>query len=274
MKATEVTTPSGIVARLEGEGPLLVLLAGFGQTSDVWTAVLPRLSASHTCVLVDNRGVGRSAGNRDITIEKMAGDIAEVIQTLGAPAAVLGWSMGGAVAQTLALSRPDLVSSLVLLSTAARRSEVQQRWTAARVALAASAPDRETAEITVLPWLFTHRLLSDHRRLASIARANAGTDAVPVSVLRAQAHAFSTFDVTDRLGEVAAPVLVVVGAEDIVTPVSDSIAMALALRDGQLIVLPQGGHAVVLETPAEVVAPILRFLRETAPSSSPLPITR
>lgn len=276
MSARRIRTGSGVVARLEGEGPPLVLLAGLGQTSDVWTSVLPRLVATRTCVLVDHRGVGASADRGPLSLEGTAEDVAEVVEQLGEPAGILGWSMGGAVALHVALSRPELVDDLVLLSTAARRSTVQQLWTDARIALVESGVEREAAELMVLPWLFSPRLLVDSTRAVAIARTNARAESVAPAVLRSQAASFTRFDTLDRLDQVEARTLVVVGADDLVTPVADSVALALGVPDAELVVLPQGGHAVVLEAPAETLAPVLTFLRARieTPSSRPDHLSR
>lgn len=271
------TTIRGIDVRLEGQGPPLVLLAGFGQTSAVWTSVVPRLSSRHTCVLLDNRGTGTGEERSPVSLAGMADDVRRVIEGLGEPAAVLGWSMGGAVAQTLALGHPDALSSVILMSSAPRQSSVQAAWGQARIALAGSDLDRESGEIAVLPWLFSHRLLADHGRLRGIARANAAVAAVPADQLRAQLDAMAGFDVTEDLPRLRVPTLVVVGAEDLITPVSDSVAIAMAVPGAELVVLPQGGHAVVLETPSDVVAPVLAFLDRhpragyaTHPAGSPI----
>jgi 3-oxoadipate enol-lactonase len=253
-------TIRGIDVRVEGEGPPLVLLAGFGQTSAVWTSVVPRLSSRYTCVLLDNRGVGTGADRSPVTLEGMADDVRRVIEGLGGPVALMGWSMGGGIAQTLALRHPDALSALVLLSSSARRSEVQAAWAQARIALAGSDLGRESAETAVLPWLFSHRLLADHRRLQAIARANAAVAAAPIDQLRAQAEAMTGFDVTDRLTQLDVPTLVITGSEDLVTPVSDSVALAMAVPRAELVVLPHRGHAAVLESPSDVVAPVLAFL--------------
>ncbi|MGZ4644683.1 MAG: alpha/beta fold hydrolase [Blastococcus sp.] len=265
MTGRQLRTSSGVRATTVGTGPPLVLLAGFGQSSAVWSSIVPRFESARTCVLIDNPGIAANADRTASTIEAVASEVADVVEHLGGSAAVLGWSMGGAVAQALAADRPDLVSSLVLLSTASRRSEAQRMWTDAQLALRASGAPRLTTEVVVLPWLFTHRTLVSHDRLTGIAQSNALTEPVSYAALRAQADAFARFDARERLPRITAPTLVVVGAEDVVTPVSDSIEIALAIPGADLVVLPQGGHAVVLESPADVVAPIRRFFAQHVP---------
>jgi 3-oxoadipate enol-lactonase len=265
------TTRSGVVASVTGSGPPVVLLAGYGQTSAVWDGLLPRLAGSFTCVTIDNRGVGAAAEQRPVTVEAMADDLAEVVDRLTGPVGVLGWSMGGIIAQAYALRRPERLAALALISTTARRSAAQARWTRLRADLQAAGSERELVEAALLPWLFTARSLAQPRRLEGILAANVRSPEPPLEGLRAQAEALAHLDHTVRLGDIDAPTLVVVGAEDLVTPVSDAAQLARGLPDAELVVLPFGGHAAVLEFPAEVLSPIIRFLRDrlVAPATAP-----
>lgn len=109
-----------IVCRTIGKGPPLVVLNGFGATGADWDpSFIDRLASSNELILLNNRGIG---GSRDegqpFDIAKLADDTARVIQTLGIERAnVMGWSMGGFIAQALASSYADRIDKLVLLST-------------------------------------------------------------------------------------------------------------------------------------------------------------
>src|SRR5262245_40011231 len=108
-----------------GSGEPLLLLAGFACDHAIWSPLLPALAARYQVVLLDNRGVGRSsAPDSPYSILQMADDAAAVLDTIGAGQAhVAGHSMGGQIAQELALARPDTVRSLLLLSSCARCDE-------------------------------------------------------------------------------------------------------------------------------------------------------
>src|SRR4051794_33192049 len=105
-----------------GEGDPLLLVAGLGTTCRVWDAVAPDLARHFSVILVDNRNVGRSAGRRTPkTVADLAADLVELLDELQVDAAhVLGVSLGGIIAQRLAIDHPGRVSRLVLVSTAAR----------------------------------------------------------------------------------------------------------------------------------------------------------
>lgn len=118
--ATVTVDGAQIVCRTIGKGPPLLVLNGFGATRADWDpSFIDRLASSHELILLNNRGIGGSTDDRQpFDIAKLAADAAYVIETLGiVRVGVMGWSMGGFVAQALALKCPDRINKLVLLST-------------------------------------------------------------------------------------------------------------------------------------------------------------
>ncbi len=106
--------------RIFGEGPPLLMIMGFAGTMDIWdTKFVRELAKEHTVIIFDNRGIGGSGkGTEEISITGMAADSAALLRELGYPHAdVLGWSMGGLIAQELALNYPEKVNKLVLIGT-------------------------------------------------------------------------------------------------------------------------------------------------------------
>src|SRR6267143_4229454 len=109
-----------LVYRRIGKGRPLVVLNGFGATSSDWDpSFIDRLASSNELILLNNRGIGGSTdGGQSFDIATLANDAAHVIETLGFErTSVMGWSMGGFIAQTLAVEYPDRVHKLILLST-------------------------------------------------------------------------------------------------------------------------------------------------------------
>ena len=107
-----------------GDGPPVLLICGTGQPADLWFAQVTDLAAAgHTVVTFDNRGCGRSeAPPAPYRVADMAADTAALIEHLGlGPCDIIGYSLGGYIAQELAVTRADLVRRLVLLAGPARR---------------------------------------------------------------------------------------------------------------------------------------------------------
>ena len=109
--------------RIFGNGTPLLLIPGFSMTMDMWDqSMLKKLSANHTVILFDNRGIGTTTannGNRSYTIEQLANDTSGLIDVLKIrkPVDVLGLSMGGFIAQELALSHPEKVNKLIIFAS-------------------------------------------------------------------------------------------------------------------------------------------------------------
>ena len=109
-----------IAYRRIGNGRPLAVLNGFAATSADWDpSFIDALASSNELILIDNRGIGFSTDNgRPFDVEQLADDAARVIEVLGIErTSLLGWSMGGFIAQTLALQHPGRISKLILLST-------------------------------------------------------------------------------------------------------------------------------------------------------------
>ncbi len=109
-----------IVCRTIGKGPPLLVLNGFAATSADWDpCFIDQLASRHKLILLNNRGIGGSTDDgQSFDIAKLANDAAHVIETLGFErTSVMGWSMGGFIAQALAVEYPDRVHKLILLST-------------------------------------------------------------------------------------------------------------------------------------------------------------
>ena len=248
---------------IEGEGPPLLLIAGLGANASAWATIRPRLTAEFTCITFDNRGVGRSdAPPGPYTIEQMADDTAGLIRRLGFDQVMaVGWSLGGSVLQALLIRNGDLISKAVLLCAFPSYTELQHGWLECLLCLRQSAVAAEAQAMFGMAWGFTGKLLVDHSALAEAARLGAAAP-YPTSYegFAAQAHGLRRYDSRPMLAAVTTPTLVLVGAEDVLTPVSQSIEMAQLIPNARLRVLPRGGHGMPIEYPAETVAAITAFL--------------
>jgi pimeloyl-ACP methyl ester carboxylesterase len=248
---------------LEGSGPPLLLIAGLGAGRLTWAPIVPVLADGFTCITFDNRGTGPAPPPPGpYTIDQLADDAAALIDELdlGSVAAV-GWSLGGCVLQSLLLDHPEKISQAVLLSTLPAYTSVQHAWLDGLLALRRAGVGSLVEGAAMLPWVFTPALLADHHRVAELLELMT-QDPFPTSYegIAAQGEAIRVYDSRARLHEVTAPTLVLVGAEDVLTPVAQSIELAELIPDAKLVVLPRGGHAALLEFPLDALAEIRSFL--------------
>ena len=247
----------------EGSGADLVLISGLGGHLGGWALQRPALTHDYRLTVFDNRGAGRSdAPDEPYSIRQMADDTARLLDSLGiARAHIVGTSMGGMIAQELAISHPAKVNRLVLACTRMRPGPIRQLMAPIDLWLRDHELDRVQLSLLTMPWAMTSAFVSDPAKVIR-ALELARLDPYPIrpNAYRRQHVAVMGHDTTDRLGQIAAPTLVLVGAEDVLTPVSESEALAAAIPGSRLQVLPRGGHGFFGEYPDEVNVTIRAFL--------------
>jgi pimeloyl-ACP methyl ester carboxylesterase len=251
-----------IAYRETGEGDPVLFINGTGESGATWDAQM-RALAGYRCVAIDQRDTGESSyAGTSYTPADLAADAAGVIEALGlAPCHVVGFSLGGAAAQELAIARPELVRSVVLLSTWARSDGFfiaeMRNWQAIR---RAHWDDEVSFLLALESWLFSPATFADDELRASIyAMWLAETHQEPGGWIR-QTEADIAHDALDRLGAVRAPALVIVGEDDICTPPRYADELHAALPGSRLVRIPNAGHCVVFEQPDVVARAIREFL--------------
>jgi len=251
-----------IAYEVEGRGDPVLLLMGLGGDRHGWDLVRPALAARHRLVLVDHRDAGESAeATAPYGLGDVAADALGVMDALGVERFhVVGASMGGAVAQHLALQAPTRVAALVLVSTWARTDAMLAAVLGSfRLLRERLAPAEFLAAIA--PWAFTARHFeAPSAELAAFLDAARGGPPPSVAAYRRQADACLAHDVTALLPLLATPSLVLVGEDDVLTPPRYARALAAALGRAEVAVVPASGHACFLESPKAVAERVLRFL--------------
>jgi pimeloyl-ACP methyl ester carboxylesterase len=203
-----------------GAGEPLLLIMGTGGSLGLWGPEAEALSESHRTIAYDSRGLGESErGDGTITTASLAADAAALLDALEVERAhVMGWSLGSTVAQELALARPELVGSLVLYGTWGRVDGFQ------RAMFTALKHPWETADVEpaalALGLAFSPELLNSPELEAVLPRFQELFPATEVQIRTTdeQWQADLEHDALDRLGDIAAPTLVIAGEQDLVSP--------------------------------------------------------
>lgn len=250
-------------AETTGTGFPLVLISGTGLPTLIWGFHTGWLSEIRTVVAFDNRDIGQSStSEREYTPADMAGDTLGLMDVLDIEQAdVLGFSLGGAVAQEVALAAPDRVRGLILYATwASTDNWLRLRFSAWERIAAAVQPETIT-DLGALD-LYTHRFFADPAPLEMLrasARA-APNERGPDGLLR-QWRADQAHDARDRLGSLECPTLVVVGDEDVLVPMRYSQELASLIPGARLEVMAEAGHGALIERPEAFRAAVEPFLR-------------
>ncbi len=248
---------------IRGSGSPLLLLNGIGLDTSAWGPVADALARERRLVLVDLRGSGRSgAPPPPYTTARLAADALALLDHLAlGPVHVMGLSLGGLVAQELAIAAPRSVRSLVLAATAARLPARSRRALDAWRRLLPSA-EWEAFCREQMAWVFGATTLEDDAVVEAIAAGFVAAVPPARDGFAGQADAIIAHDTRDRVDRIRAPALVLAGEDDALVPRAASEALARLLPDARFEAF-QGGHAFLLESAAPVAARVIEFLRST-----------
>jgi len=248
---------------VHGEGEPLVMIQGLGTDISGWALQVAPLSERYRVVLFDNRGVGRSdTPEPPYSVAKMTDDTVALIDALGIDRAhVLGLSLGGMVAQELAVRMPQRLKSLVLVSTASRFPPLTRHTLQVWLRMAEEGACLETRLREMFSWWFTDRFFEKEKWVAAVLNVFLGNPhPQPVQCYRGQIAACLEYDSSDCPGQIAVPALVVAGRKDILVPCGLSQQLADGIPGSELAFLEGAGHAMHAEIPDEFNRVVLDFL--------------
>lgn len=243
----------------------LVLLQHFSGNIDAWDpAVVNALAADRPVIAFDNVGVGRSSGQTPDNVAAMARDAVDFINTLGmAKVDLLGFSLGGCVAQQIAAEHGQLVRKLILVGTAPRGGEEHL------LVVLQDAFSQTDAPAPRLPLFFTNSSASQSSGLAFLTRTKMRTDDRDTdngsAVTDPQAKALITWCATPDpehaiLRAIHQPALVVSGSHDTMLPANNAYAMFKELSNAQLVLYPDSGHGALFQHHETFVSHVRTFL--------------
>jgi pimeloyl-ACP methyl ester carboxylesterase len=245
----------------EGEGEDVVFISGLADEGACWVDQVAGLRDRYRVTTFDNRGVGRSATpDGEFRIVDFAADTAALLEALGIDRAhVVGSSMGGAIAQELALARPGMLRSLVLNGTWCRGDrflhEVFRSW----IWTARRADSLRDFLVAVNLWCFAPRIWNDGTMDEWLAAAEASPYPQSVDAFCRSATALLHHDTADRLAAIDIPVVVTVGELDLVLPPRYSRELVERIPGARLEVISEAGHQPFQELPPDYNRLLLEF---------------
>jgi pimeloyl-ACP methyl ester carboxylesterase len=247
-----------------GEGPDVLLIAGLGDPAEAWEPQLEGLADRYRLTAFDNRGMGRTPlPDGPLTLAMMADDAAALLRALDVRAAhVAGFSGGAMIAQELALRHPELVRSLVLVSTWARMDPYARSMVAFWRWLMEAAPSERSFLEWFYLWIYTPRAHADGTVEQIIEEALAFPHKPSPEAMQRFIDAVVAHETADRLPAIAAPTLVLAGEVDICAPPRLGRVVADGIPGARFEIMPGEAHQPFQEVPDEFNTRVDAFWRE------------
>lgn len=248
-----------------GQGEPLVLIMGLGGGSSLWWRQVDFFSPEYRVVVYDSRGVGRTdKPDTPYSMDMLVGDAAGLLERLGiASAHIYGVSMGGMVAQELALRYPELVSSLVLGATtcggghAAMPSQETLQKLFGIMTLSPEEAVKVATSVTFSPTFIERHPDKINDWLIK------GAESPPSPMgFKRQAEAAAGFDTYDRLPQIRVPTLILAGTADQLIPSDNSRILASRIPNAKLVLFEGAGHGYLWEAEEEANRTVHDFLRK------------
>lgn len=276
MPQTAVRTGATLNYEITGEGEPILLIMGTSGSIALWGEIPARLAQEYQVIAFDNRGLGGSGrAEGPISVASLAEDASALLEALEIPRAhTMGWSLGSAIQQELALAHPEQVASAVLYATWARCDGFQRAMlTALRLPYVVRDMD---AALAASGLAFSPQLLDDPNveQLVEALRPAFPQTEDQMQVTVEQWDADLVHDTLDRLGGITAPTMVVVGEQDLLTPTwqAKKVADAIPGARYELVTGPGSSHGLHLERAEDLVRLVTGFLRENAMERRPAPV--
>lgn len=245
--------------RREGEGPDLVLIHGVGSHLSDWSGVASRLKGKFRLLRFDLRGHGESgAPSGPYDIAMLTGDLVALMDELGiASAHIAGFSLGGLIAQSMALGHPERVNRLALLSTVAGRTAEERERVVGRLDFIANSHPADYFDQSVDRWFTPEFQQANPDIIAGRKKVVSSMDG---EAYASAYHALAMTDFSGQISAIQAPTLVVTGEHDIGSNPRMAGFMAETIPDSRLMILPGLRHSILLQAPDTVAELLTEFL--------------
>lgn len=247
-----------------GEGFPLVLINGLAFPMDLWFMQIRELSRRFRVIAMDNRGIGRSGKpDEEYTIPLMASDTAELLKALGIEKAhVAGLSMGGFIAQELALTHPDLIDRLILIATGTGGPQLHEAsrdfWKEVSAAIKGlKPPDAYRTDMTLMT---APSFAEEHPDILAESVSLRLKNIQPLYAFLRQQRAAHAFSSNERIHLVSRPTLIILGDKDRLFPIQLAGDFRKKLPQARFNIYEDCGHAILLERAEELNRDMLEFL--------------
>jgi 3-oxoadipate enol-lactonase len=251
---------------IQGYGEPLLLIMGLGGDTTRWFRILPLLVKNFSVITFDSRGAGKTdKPDFPYDMKMMSDDIDSLLDALNFKKAhIFGISLGGMIAQNLALLHPDRIISLILGCTnCGSPHSIMEGATGAGTLNLSNVENMlpEERAVIMLPALFSREFIDSHPDVMKLQIENAKNNPISPVGYKNQMKAAGSHDTYDRLPEINLPVLVIAGDADVLIPAANSRLISSRIPNSELVILKKMGHGFYTEAPEETARIITDFMK-------------
>jgi len=247
-----------------GVGPPILLITGFSASMNNWPPTLiSNLSKHHTVYIFDNRGIGNTTlGYKNFTIDQFTQDTLGLMNALNiSKTDIIGFSMGGFIAQDIALTNPLKINKLVMYATVCGGPEstpLHENLT--KITL--NSKNATEFYRGLVPLIFPKELIGNNQGVIDNIAEKFPVNTSMYTIRNQYSAVYSWYykGVCNQLGKIVIPTLIIVGTKDILTPPVNSLMMTEKIPDSWLIRIQGGGHAVMAQNDSKIATISEAFL--------------
>ncbi|MEM9242853.1 MAG: alpha/beta hydrolase [Pseudomonadota bacterium] len=241
----------------------IILISGLGEDHSYWLPIKDLFLQEYGVLLIDNRGTGKSTDVAPVeTIATMANDVVAVMDACGLKNAhILGHSMGGFIAQTIARDFPHRVDKLMLCSTGCHPSEkIMHSLDAQNRLIRLGTVPAELLINLGLPWAYSNQLFAHPEKLKAVIQEKLDKPLITTQeVVDQHTNACGQFDSRPWLSNITAKTLILCGREDLLLPVDQNEFMAQSIQSSELVIIDDTAHLLHVEQPERFYKLIRKF---------------
>lgn len=262
MGTVKVSTGIEVYFERHGRGEPLLLISGTGHDHNFWNMQLPFFEREYQCIVFDNRGAGQTTvAPPGYSLADMADDAAGLLTALDIKRAhVMGFSMGGHIAQELCLRHPERVISLGLHHTWARNCPALELFQRARVRALENGDREMLADLSIM-GLFAHDYIDAHQEEFRAKRRWVIEGSPTDQGWLGHIYADLDVDTLERLSQISAPTFITASDHDMIVPPHNARDLHQRIKGSRLTIFEGTGHVALMERPEEFARACLEFLR-------------
>lgn len=249
------------------DAPPVVFIGGWASYRWIWFRQIPAFKERYRCIVFDNRGAGKSSKpDYPYTMDMFASDVVGLMEAINIDNAhILGISMGGLIAQQIAISYPEKVRSLILVSThfgGPNHVPMDNQTMALLIAIPTETLSRAQALDMRYRATFSPQFLQENRLLIELTEEWANQHPAPLYAQVHQTSAVSAFNAEEEVKQIAAPTLILHGDSDIAVPTKNGELLAERISNSKLEIIEDASHFVIIEKHKELNNEAMNFIDE------------